>query len=211
VARWSPVDAQPGSGWTPENLRGEGLDPATVIDVGVAGGTGGLYQAFPDAHLVLIEPLDEFRETASKLARTRGADYVMAAVGAAEGTAVMHIHRTRSLSSLMTGIGAEQDEERREVPVTTLDKLVAEREWQPPFGLKLDVEGYERFVIQGATSMLKETQFVIAELSIRPRFIDDWTMGQFTSLMRSHGFEVADILDATRAYADVRFVRASQT
>lgn len=211
VARWSPVDVQPGNGWSPENLRRGKLSPATVIDVGVAGGTGGLYQAFPDAHLVLIEPLEEFQESLSELAGRHGGEYLLTALGAAEGTSTMHIHRTRSMSSIMTGVGAEQDEERREVPVTTLDKLVAEREWHPPFGLKLDVEGYERFVIRGAESMLKQTQFVIAELSIRPRFTDDWTIGQFIELMRSHGFEVADILDATRAYADVRFVRSSQT
>lgn len=211
VARWSPVDAQPGNGWTPENLRRENLSPATVIDVGVAGGTSGLYEAFPDAHLVLIDPLEEFRETLSRLAGKHGGEYLLTAVGAEEGTSTIHIHRTAALSSLMTRIQAEQDAERREIPVTTLDKLAAERGWRSPFGLKLDVEGYEPFVIQGATSMLKETQFVIAELAISPRFDDDWTMARFIELMRSNGFAVADILDATRAYADVRFVRVSQT
>jgi FkbM family methyltransferase len=208
VARWNPVDAQPGNGWHPANLRSPGLSPATIIDVGVAGGTGGLYEAFPDAHLVLIEPLVEFREALDALVAKYGGEYLLTAVGEAEGNSTIHIHRTRSLSSVMTGIRGEQVVERREIPVTTLDKLVAERGWQAPFGLKLDVEGYERFVIQGAGAMLEATQFVIAELSISPRFEDDWTIGQFFELMRSHGFEVADILDATRAYADVRFTRA---
>jgi FkbM family methyltransferase len=210
VARWSPVDAQPGNGWTPANLRRPGLEPATVIDVGVAGGTGGLYEAFPDAHLVLIEPLQEFEKALKVLTARHGGEYLLTAVGAAEGTSTIHIHRTRSLSSVMTPIRGEQDAARREVPVTTLDKLVAERGWQAPFGLKLDVEGYEPFIIQGATSMLKETEFVIAELSISPRFEGDWTCGQFIELMRSHGFEVVDVLDATRVYADIRFCRPSR-
>jgi FkbM family methyltransferase len=211
VARWSAVDAQPGNGWSPENLRREGLTPATVIDVGVADGTVTLYEAFPDAHHVLIEPLEEYRDEIGKLVETYRAEHVETAVGSQEGTAAIHIHRERGQSSLMTKIQAEADLDLREVPITTLDKLVQERGWTAPFGLKLDVEGYERFVIQGATSVLAETQFVIAELPISPRFEDDWTTGQFIDLMRSHGFEVADILDATRAYADVRFVRASQT
>ena len=77
--------------------------------------------------------------------------------------------------------------------------------------MKLDVEGYEHRAIEGATETLRETQFVIAELSLCPRFDEDWTTGQFIELMRSHGFEVADILDAARVYADVRFVRSSQS
>jgi FkbM family methyltransferase len=209
VARWSPVDAQPGNGWLPENLRREDLAPATIIDVGVAGGTVTLYQAFPDARHVLIEPLEEYRADIEKLVDQYGAEHVETALGAEEGTAVIHIDRSRLQSSLMTKINAEEDAEHREVPVTTLDKLVAERGWKGPFGLKLDVEGYERHVIQGATETLRDTEFVIAELSISPRFEDDWTTGRFIELMRSYGFEVADILDATRAYADVRFVRAS--
>jgi FkbM family methyltransferase len=209
VARWSPVDAQPGNGWSPENLRREGLAPATLVDVGVAGGTVNLYEAFPDAHHVLIEPLEEYRADIAKLVETYGAEHIETALGKEEGTAVIHVHRERGQSSLMTKIKAEADVDLREVPITTLDKLVQERGWTAPFGLKLDVEGYERFVIQGATSMLAETQFVIAELPISPRFEDDWTTGQFIELMRSHGFEVADILDATRAYVDVRFARAS--
>jgi FkbM family methyltransferase len=209
LSRWNPVDAQPGNGWTPANLRLPGLHPATVIDVGVGSGTGGLYTAFPDAHLVLIEPLEEFEQALKTLTRTYGGEYVLTALGATEGTSTIHIHRSRMLSSIMTGIKGEQDAERREIPITTLDSLVSDRGWKAPFGLKLDVEGYERHVIEGATETLRETQFVIAELSISPRFEQDWTTGQFIELMRSHGFAVQDILDATRAYADVRFCRAS--
>ena len=112
------------------------------------------------------------------------------------------------MSSVLTSLQAEEDIELREVPITTLDRLVEKHGWQPPFGLKLDVEGYEPFVIEGATRTLEETQFVIAELAVRKRFDRDLTCGPFIELMRSHGFEVADIIDSTRVYVDVRFQRA---
>jgi FkbM family methyltransferase len=205
------VDAQPGNGWRPENLRRDGLSPRTVIDAGVAGGTPTLYKAFPDAHHVLIEPLEEYRPVIEKLLDAFDAEHVETALGDGEGTAVIHIHRSQVQSSLLTRIQAEEDAEHREVRITTLDKLVSEHGWQAPFGLKLDVEGYEPHVIRGATEMLRETQFVIAEISISPRFEDDRTTGPFIELMRSRGFELADILDATRSYVDMRFVRASPT
>lgn len=35
------------------------LSPATVLDVGAARGTPELYASFPNAHLVLIDPVSE--------------------------------------------------------------------------------------------------------------------------------------------------------
>ena len=76
IARWDPVDARAGNGWSPENLRKPGLSPATLIDVGVAAGTAGLHEAFHDSHHVFIEPLEEFREELSELASRYGGDYL---------------------------------------------------------------------------------------------------------------------------------------
>jgi hypothetical protein len=41
------------------------------------------------------------------------------------------------------------------------------------------------------------------------RFEGDRTCGEFIDLMRSREFEVMDVVDATRAYVDVRFRHAS--
>jgi FkbM family methyltransferase len=209
IARWDPVDASAGNGWSPENLRKPGLSPSTLIDVGVAAGTFGLHEAFRDAHHVFIEPLVDFRNELNQLAETYGGEYLPTAVGAKEGTATIRLHHSLGMSSILTSLQAEEDVELREVPVTTLDKLVESHGWKPPFGLKLDVEGYEPFVIEGASEMLKNTQFVIAELGVRKRFDGDLACWEFIELMRSHGFEVADVIDSTRVYVDVRFQRSA--
>jgi FkbM family methyltransferase len=209
IARWDPAEARAGAGWSPETLRA-GFSPATVIDVGVAGGTPGLYEAFPDAHHVLIEPLEEFREQVSALATRLDGEYLQSAVGAREGTVTINLHPSKALSSVLIRTEAEEEVERREVPIATLDKLVQQRGWKAPFGLKLDVEGYEARVIEGATGMLARTEFVIAELAFTGRFRGETTCREFIDLMRSRGFEVADVVDATRSYVDVRFHRVSQ-
>lgn len=210
VARWDPVDASAGNGWSPENLRRPGLRPSTLIDVGVAAGTSGLHEAFRDAHHVFIEPLLDFRDELNQLAETYGGEYLPTAVGAEDGTATIRLHGSLGMSSILTSLQAEEDVELREVPITTLDKLVEQHGWKPPFGLKLDVEGYEPFVIEGASQMLKDTQFVIAELGVRKRFDGDLMCWEFIDLMRSHGFEVADVIDSTRVYIDVRFQRSAE-
>jgi FkbM family methyltransferase len=191
------------TGWRAENLRKPGLAPATVIDVGVARGTPNLYTAFADAHLVLVEPLREFEEDLRRICKRRGGEYVLAAVGGEAGRAELYVDpRMLYASSLLVDERrppAEQAAlERREVEVTTLDALRAERGWKGPFGLKIDAEGYEHRVIEGATALLRETEFVIAEVSVARPLTGAISFADFIALMAAHGFGVHDVLDGMK-------------
>jgi FkbM family methyltransferase len=200
------------TGWRPENLRKPGLAPATLIDVGVARGTPNLYEAFPEAHFVLIEPLSEFEEDLKRISRRRGGEYVLAAVGAEPGRAEIFVNPAMLYeSSLLVNEWRPPEEhdalERREIEVTTLDVLRAERGWQGPFGLKIDAEGYEHRVVEGATDLLRETEFVIAEVSITRQYENGISFADFVALMDRHGFAVHDLLDGLkRGNGGVEFV-----
>jgi FkbM family methyltransferase len=208
-----------GTGWRAENLGKPEFVPATVIDVGVARGTPGLYDAFPDAHFVLIEPLREFEEDLERISRRRGGEYVLAGVGAAPGRAEIYVNPGMLYeSSLLVNEwrpGEEQEVlERREIEITTLDALRSERGWKGPFGLKIDAEGYEHRVIEGAAELLAETQFVIAEVSITRRFTGGVSFADFVALLDRRGFAVYDLLDGQKRgnggveFVDVMFHRA---
>ena len=202
------------TGWRPENLRKPGLAPATVIDVGVARGTPNLYDAFPGAHLVLVEPLHEFEDDLARICRRRGGEYVLSAVGAAPGRAEVFVNPAMLYeSSLLVNEWRPASEhealERRELEVTTLDALRSERGWNGPFGLKIDVEGYEHRVIEGAPALLAETQFVIAEVSVTRPFAGGASFAEFIALMDRHGFALNDLLDGLkRGTGGVEFVDA---
>lgn len=206
-------------GWSPRNLRqGAGIAPRTVIDVGVGPGTPGLYEAFPDAHLVLIEPLREFEAGLRRLLRERKGDYLLTAVGALEGTVTIHADAQlpaqssiKTRSALVSGANIT---EVRKIPITTLDQLYDQFQWTGPIGLKIDTEGYEHLVVQGASRLLQETEFVIAEVSVARRFEDSYSFAEFITLMQREGFVAHDVLDAPRTpsgelgYLDVFFRRA---
>jgi FkbM family methyltransferase len=200
------------TGWRPENLAKPGFAPATVIDVGVARGTPNLYDAFADAHLVLIEPLREFEEDLKRISRRRGGEYVLAAVGAEPGRAEIFVNPEMLYeSSFLVNEWRPPEEhealERREIEVTTLDALRADRGWKGPFGLKIDAEGYEHRVIEGAVELLRETEFVIAEVSITRPFTGGVSFADFIALMDGHGFAVHDLLDGLkRGNGGVEFV-----
>ena len=190
------------SGWHAGNLRKRGFAPETVIDIGVAHGTPALYRAFPDAYHVLIEPLREFEPSMRQQLRTVRGEYVVTAVGNREGSIEINLDPNAPWTSsvLESRYAADTDavRERREVELTTLDRLVERRGWAAPFGLKIDTEGFERDVIEGATTVLGQTQFVIAEVSVAERFEGGYTFADLVALMDARGFALCDVLDGMK-------------
>lgn len=191
-------------------LRRHGFTPALVVDVGVNDGTPQLYQAFPDAELLLIEPLQECEAYMRDLLTQRKGSYVLAALGAQPGTATITVdHRRTGKSSLLERTALTQDEhddkERRAVPVTTLDALLEERRLRGPFGLKIDAEGFELEVIRGGTEFLKQTEFVLAEVSVGARFEGGYTFAEFIGAMHERGFEVCHVLTPGKGFTNLLF------
>ena len=127
-----------------------------MIDVGAGSGTPKLYAAFPDAHHVMIEPLAEFAPRLQRRVEEDGAEYVPLAAGDADGTATIHVDKGSLWESslLVAGWGDAETREERTIQVATLDSLLEDRRWTPPFGLKIDTEGFEDRVIRGAREVL---------------------------------------------------------
>jgi FkbM family methyltransferase len=194
------------------HYRALGLDPRTVIDVGVGLGTVELYDSFPDARLVLVEPLRESGESLEVFRRERGAEIIAAAAGPESGDVQIAVHRVPACSSLL---GARRGDgvtpEQRRVPMVRLDDVVQ----QPgPYVLKIDVEGAELGVLEGAPRLMTDTALVLLEVSFfalvegMPQFHD------VVARMHTHGFVVGDIynghnrpLDGALAQVDVAFVQ----
>jgi len=191
-----------------------GLAPRTVFDVGVGHGTPWLYAAFPRAKLVLFEPLDIFAADLAHLERTLGADVHTTALGARCGVAALNLNATSPTGSTLHTIdpgyaafsARRQREfrfERREVPLATLDSL---NRYEPPYVLKIDVEGAELDVLEGARQTLTETALVIAEVSILRRTIEG---GQFADVVRwmdERGFALFDIPSMAQAHDERQLI-----
>src|SRR5918994_4292031 len=91
---------------TPEAVLGHvkrmGFAPATVIDVGVAYGTPELYDAFPEARFLLVDPLEEYAEAIGQITqRLRDAEWVRAAAGPEPGSITISVNRAPALSSTL--------------------------------------------------------------------------------------------------------------
>ena len=60
--------------------------------------------------------------------------------------------------------------------------------FQSPFGLKIDTEGFDYQVIQGARNFLRETQFVIAEVNVAKRYEGGYSFAEFIAIRDENGF-----------------------
>ena len=197
------------------HYRRLGLAPLTVIDVGVGPGTPELYQAFPDAKLVLVEPLEEWRGALEHLRRSRAAEVVLAAAGAQNGEVEVAVHRVPTLSSMLGARpGDAAKPGRRTVPMLRLDDLRQERDLVGPFVVKVDVEGAELEVLAGAVDALRDSELVLLEVSLFELVAGAPQFHEVVFWMHDHGFVVADIynghnrpLDGALAQLDVAFVQ----
>ena len=114
------------------HLKSLGYEPAAVVDVGVGNGTFDLYDAFPDASFLLIEPLKEFRPVLEDIAQRFRASYVLAAAGRAGGSTVIFVHAYLEGSSVLQERGEQTGIVAREVEMVALDDVCEEKRLTGP-------------------------------------------------------------------------------
>lgn len=197
-------------------LSGLGFCPKTVIDVGVAAGTLDLYESFPEAHMLLVEPLAQFEPRLREILNKYKGSYLIAAAAAENKTIEFNVHpdHLEGSSLYKETMGEEADGYKVMVPTVVLDDLIQERELKGPYLLKVDTQGAELDVLDGASKTLHETDVVVLETSLfqfmkgAPQFCD------VVAYMKKIGFVVYDIInlgnrpfDNALAQVDIVFVK----
>jgi FkbM family methyltransferase len=198
-----------------DQVTGFGFKPKTVIDVGVAYGTFELYENFPAANILLVEPLSEYEGDLQAICRKYGAQYVMAGAGPQPGNITINVHpQLYGSSTLKESEGSIADGVPREIPVVAIDDLCRERNLAGPYLLKVDVQGAELHVLDGARKVLENTEVVILEVSLFEFFVGGPQLHEVVQYMKERGFVAYDIfggyarpLDGALAQVDMTFVK----
>ncbi|MDH4152453.1 MAG: FkbM family methyltransferase [Nitrospira sp.] len=196
-----------------------GFAPGTVIDVGAALGsfTRECHAVFPEAHYLLLEPLEEYRPLLEQLVRgISKAHCCIAAAASRSGTMEINVHPDLVGSSLYREVEQCTDVNGipRPVSVVALDSMVDERGAVGPYLMKLDVQGAELDVLRGAERVLADCEFVVLEVSFFQFFHDGPECADVFAYMRGLGFVPYDIvglqyrpLDQALSQADIAFVK----
>lgn len=148
-----------------------------ILDVGANRGemSIALRGAFPAARIVAFEPNPVTYEQLAGNLKGLGVECVQAGLGAAEGTARLHCYRGDQASGHATvyremfrlyegyGIGSATDLVEFEVGIQTLDTTCRALGIEAVEFLKIDVEGHELRVLEGAREMLAEGRIALIQ------------------------------------------------
>ncbi len=199
-----------------EQAVSNGLNPATVFDIGAATGTPDLYEVFPDARHVLIEPLEEYLAALdSWVHKLRKAEYIIAVATSEPGNLVINVHPDLVGSSIYEeGEDSNVNGFQRTVSAVTLDQVCRNKDLEGPFLIKIDTQGSELDVLMGARTVLSAAAFVILEVSLFEFFDGGPQLFDCISFMENRGFVVYDIfdpqyrlLDGAMSQVDIAFVQ----
>jgi len=173
------------------NLKSCGFNPATVIDVGAQVGTPELFEVFPDAHHVLIEPVQEHEPVLKGICqRLKSAEYMMAAVSARSGSATLSV--TENLQFATIDRQLSDSSNNRAIETISLNEFCAMRSFADPFLVKIDVDGVEIEVLKGSSTIIAPDNVFVIEASMlddHPRF------ARIIDFFRPYGFVLHDIVD----------------
>jgi len=198
------------------HLREHGLRPVHVLDVGANTGawTAKASTVWPAASFHLVEANPRHSDALSRLKHP----FSIAVLGNASGAVTMYEGRSfrNTGNSLFRQIKGSQFFAATRREMITLDSLVARQGWLSEFDLiKLDVQGAELMVLEGAARTLRTARALLLELAV-VNYNDAAPMWFETqAAIERRGFRLFDIIGfhynskALLIQADALFVRKS--
>jgi FkbM family methyltransferase len=202
------------------HLRTIGFHPGIVVDVGVADGTFEIYTVFPEAHYLLIEPLEEFMPGMRWIAQHYQADIALAAAGAVEGEVVIRFgqaHEEMHGATVIPSLGSAPPPNlcTRTIAMRRIDSLVDRLKCAGPIMLKVDTQGSELDVVRGATGVLDRIEVIVLEVSLFNFGHAQPEMAEVVNFMSDLGYVPYDMfdgynrpLDNALGQIDIAFVKA---
>lgn len=180
-------------------LHQHGID--SVLDIGANSGQFGrlLRQSGFGGRVHSVEPLQSAFQELTAAARADPRWTVQrAAVSDEPGTLTMNVSGNSVSSSVLPMLDkhaaaapSAQYVAREEVPATTVDVIVDEQALVPERTLlKIDVQGYEKAVLDGAAKTLGQFGSVRTEMSLVPLYEGQALLPEIVDQLARHGFDL---------------------
>ena len=182
-------------------LASFGFAPRQVWDVGANRGdwTRAALRYFPEADYTLVEPQLELHGSLDALARQgRKIRWVHAGAGRQPGLLPLYIAAKDQSSSFLDASRIKADAVRQvEVPVRTLDEIHSSLSLPIPELLKIDAEGLDLAVLEGAAGFLGTTEVILAEAAVGQLDLEN-SARALINAMDGYGYRLLDITDLHR-------------
>lgn len=172
-----------------------------IIDIGAHKGETVQYfhDRLPECQILAFEPVSAtFNKLSEEWGLTKNVHLRNVALAETKGFATIYLNRDSQSNSLncTPGVGADEITEKVEVSCldTEVDALFRDQQIDL---VKIDVEGVETRVIQGAKNLLnnKRISLVIVEFTIDPKDAQHTQLDDLMSLFEPHGFSLVGFYD----------------
>lgn len=195
----------PNYGWGPffTLVKRHGFAPRRILDVGANRGnwTREALQHFPTAEFVLVEPQDQLKaHIADLLAANPRLQWINAGASDRPGTLPLTVApRDDSSSFVLTPEQARAaGYPQIDVPVRTINEIVASTGGTIPEMVKIDAEGFDVKAFAGASDLHGKTDIFFLEAAVCATGIPN-TMAAVVAAMDAAGYRMIDITDINRS------------
>ena len=194
-------------------LAQRGYAPDVVFDIGAADGQWArtVLQTWPLCKVVCFEPLPQRQAALETLKGDYPGRVDVVACGVGDADTSLSIGVTDSLFDSSFAYGGKAS---ICVPVRRLDSLRSQGRIPGANFVKVDVQGFEKRVIDGGVDLIRRADLVLLECQFLPFCADMRTLDQTIGHMASLGFipyEFVDLLrrplDGAMGQCDILFVR----
>lgn len=185
-------------------LRGLNWQPQGILDIGAHRGdwTRMARHFFPNAFVLMVEAQPNLKAVLSDLEASQPDKIAFRSVvlgqEARESVDFFQIEGPSTSGSSLHFEQSSFDRSTIKLPMVTLDSVVAEFPDRTFKFLKLDVQGAELDVLQGATSTLSGIEVILAELSLVEFNVGAPLFDEVVSSMKDLGFLLFDFFALDR-------------
>ena len=191
-----------GAGVLFSTLKRFGFSPGCVLDVGANHGnwTREALKYFPEAEYLLIEPQDHLKVHVQDLIDAgRKIRWINAGAADKSGTLRFFVSDRDDSSTFLPREEQPQTRVASEtsVEVLTLDAIVEKYKVPVPDMVKIDAEGFDLKVMQGASSLIGKTDVYLLEAGVACPFEN--SIARVISTMEDLDYRLVDITELNRS------------
>lgn len=181
-----------------KSLSAHGCTPGAVIDVGANEGqfSSAILYANPELRVVAFEPLPEVaRRFELNFLHNKKVSLVQRACGERTQKCSIHLNSYSQSSSILSlsnnhlrNFPTAREIGSVEIEVMRLDDAVLAKNLPTPILLKIDVQGYELHVLEGARMTLENVQHVLVETCFVPMYQGEPQFDKVFAFLAGMGF-----------------------
>lgn len=187
-----------------ETIKAVGFTPRHIIDVGANHGTWTreTLKYFPDCHYTLLEPQYWMKDSMTDLLTNDKIKFLPIGAGSEAGSFNFTIvHRDDSCSFRYTDEEAKANGFKQiKVNVEPLNTVVRNSTFPFPDIVKVDAEGLDLEVLEGASDLFGDTEVFMVEAGVTNKLFDN-SLLKLTSYMDKKGYRLFDITDLNRPFS----------